>query len=264
MNETTIPIIDIHPDNIGQEHICCAITDKKSVSGYAEKKEWLSSQYGNGYRFKRLDARGKIFIEYVPAEHAWLPIDAANHMVINCFWVSGKFKKKGNGKRLLQTCIDDAIALDLDGIVAVAGDKKRPFMSDPKFFQKQGFEAVDEAPPFFKLWWKKLKSEATPPQFKPTAKAGRLINSVGIEAFYSATCPFTDYWTNQLLRQYAEEKGIPCQIHKLTTQADGHAMPIPWIINSVFYNGELVSLELKVSPELDKLINEEKRDTEQR
>ena len=29
-------------------------------------------------------------------------------MVINCFWVAGQYKGKGNGKRLIQQCIDDA------------------------------------------------------------------------------------------------------------------------------------------------------------
>jgi len=31
-------------------------------------------------------------------------------------------------------------------------------------------------------------------------------------------------------------------------------MPIPWIINSVFYKGELVRMEMKAERHLDKLI----------
>ncbi|WP_394364779.1 YoaP domain-containing protein [Polaribacter atrinae] len=40
----------------------------------------------------------------------------------------------------------------------------------------------------------------------------------------------------------------------MKSQEDGRKMPIPWIINSVFYKGELVSLEMKVERHLDKLI----------
>ncbi len=37
----------------------------------------------------------------------------------------------------------------MDGCVAISSDKKRPFMSDPKFLKYQGFEIIDEDPPFF-------------------------------------------------------------------------------------------------------------------
>ncbi len=242
-------IVEISPTNITEEHICCALSDKKCTEGYDAKKRWLSEQYANGYRFKRLDARGKAFIEYVPAEYAWLPLDAPGYMVVNCFWVSGQFKGQGNGKRLLQECIDSSAGMN--GIVAVTGEKKRPFMSDPKFFEKQGFECVDSAPPFFKLWCSKLKPHAATPQFKQSAKAGRIPGSKGIVAFYSSTCPFTDHWTNKELRSYAERKGIPYAIHRLSTQKQAHSMPIPWVINSVFYNGELVTIEMDSTKKLN-------------
>ena len=32
-------------------------------------------------------------IEYIPAEHAWNPIDAPGYMYIDCLWVSGSFKR---------------------------------------------------------------------------------------------------------------------------------------------------------------------------
>ena len=35
------------------------------------------------------------FIEYIPAENAWVPINADGYMYIDCLWVSGSFKGKG-------------------------------------------------------------------------------------------------------------------------------------------------------------------------
>ena len=67
-------------------------------------------------------------------------------MLINCFWVSGKYKGNGHGKELYQECVTDA--KDMNGIVVVAGNKKQPFMSEKKFFHKQGFELCDTAEPF--------------------------------------------------------------------------------------------------------------------
>ena len=173
-------------------------------------------------------------------------------MVINCFWVSGKFKSKGNGKRLLQQCLKDAGKMD--GVVAISSDKKRPFMSDPKFLKYQGFEIIDEAPPFFKLWGIKTNPEASFPTIMESAKSGTCSDKKGITAYYSNSCPFTDHYTNQLLRDYAKDRKIPLTIHQIKNRKDGHNMPIPWIINSVFYKGKLVTLEMKAEKHLDKII----------
>ncbi|WP_395339377.1 YoaP domain-containing protein [Ningiella sp. W23] len=245
-------IVDLNNINIEEQHICCAISDKKCLDGYTKKKAWLKSQFKNGYKFQKMDVRGKVFIEYVPIEHSWLPLTGSNFMVINCFWVSGQFKGKGNGKRLLQQCMADA--QNMDGIVAISSDKKRPFMSDSKFLKLQGFEVIDEAPPFFKLWGLKTNAKANFPAILASAKQGRCPDDKGITAYYSNTCPFTDFYTNQLLREYAESKNVPLTIHHLKNKSDGHRMPIPWIINSVFYKGELVTLEMKAQRHLDKIL----------
>ncbi len=245
-------VIKLTDRNIQAEHICCAISDKKGVDGYQKKKDWLKTEFKNGYTFKKLNVRGKVFIEYVPIESSWLPLEGMNFMVINCFWVAGQFKGQGNGKRLLQQCIDDA--KEMDGIVAISSDRKRPFMTDPKFLKHHGFEIIDEAAPFFKLWGLKTNPKALYPKIKKTAKSGTCPDKNGITAYYSNTCPFTEYYTNKLLRMYTEDKNIPLTINHINTKVDGHKMPIPWVINSVFYKGELVTLEMKAERYLDKLI----------
>ena len=94
--ENSLPkYITLTEDNIDKEHICCAFSDKKCLEGYESKKEWLKKEFANGYVFRRLDARAKVFIEYVPAEYAWLPVTAPNYLMINCFWVSGQYKGQG-------------------------------------------------------------------------------------------------------------------------------------------------------------------------
>lgn len=245
-------LLKLSNTNIEDQHICCAMSDKKCADGYRLKKEWLKTEFKNGYSFQKVDVRGKVFIEYVPIEHAWLPLTGANFMVINCFWVSGQFKGQGFGKKLLQQCLDDAKAMD--GVVAVSSDKKRPFMSDPKFLKHHGFGIIDEAPPFFKLWGLKTNADAEFPKFLDSARIGKAPDDDGIAAYYSNTCPFTEFYTNHFLREYAKEKGVPLKIHRLTSQKEAHAMPIPWIINSVFYKGDLVSLEMKPQKHLDKVI----------
>jgi ribosomal protein S18 acetylase RimI-like enzyme len=53
-------------------------------------------------------------------------------MTIGCFWVSGKYKKRGHGKALLHEAIETAKSQGKDGFLTVVGTKKYHFMSDTK------------------------------------------------------------------------------------------------------------------------------------
>ena len=132
-----IDFITLTKDNIEKEHICCAFSDKKCQESYNLKKEWLKRQFENGYVFRRLNERAKVFIEYGPAENGWVPVKADNYLLINCFWVAGQYKGKGYAKALLQTAIDDALQQGKDGLVTVVGTKKFHFMSDTKWLDRK-------------------------------------------------------------------------------------------------------------------------------
>lgn len=71
--------ISLTKENIETEHICCAFSDKKCSESYELKKQWLKNEFYNGYVFRRLDERAKVFIEYCPAETAWAPVTAPNY-----------------------------------------------------------------------------------------------------------------------------------------------------------------------------------------
>lgn len=58
-------LIELNTENISSEHICCAFSDKKCVDSYQAKKDWLKKEFSNGYVFRRLDERAKVFIEYM-------------------------------------------------------------------------------------------------------------------------------------------------------------------------------------------------------
>ena len=243
-------IIGLDRSNMAEEHICCAIADKKCQPGVAAKKELLRSQYEAGYRFKKLDVRGKVFIEYVPADASWLPLEAPGSMLINCFWVSGQYKGKGWGAALLAECERDAEGMH--GIVAVASRKKRPFMADAGFLKKHGFEPVDEAEPYFTLWYKRLRDDAPQPRFLDTARTGTCVPTDGLVVYYSDYCPFTGYWNNTVLRELARERNIPLTLVKIDSREMGRKTPVPWIINSVFLNGRFLTQEIKIDKILDR------------
>lgn len=65
--------INITLDNIDQEHICCAISDKKHFEGVFNKKEWLKKRITEGHVFRKLNVQRKVFVEYAPLEkHGFL------------------------------------------------------------------------------------------------------------------------------------------------------------------------------------------------
>ena len=231
--------LNLDVQTIPDQHICCAFSDKKCRGGYQGKKDWLASQFQDGYVFRKLDVRGKVFIEYVPAEKAWVPVEAQGYMMINCFWVSGKFKGHGHAKDLLQACEDDAATMN--GVVVVTGNKKQPFMSDPKFFQKQGYEVCDTAEPYFQLRVKKFSADAPDPSFLPQARHGKCDIEHGLAVFYTPACPFNDYYVNQELVSVAKQKEIPITVVPLDTREKARNHTVPHTLYSVFYNGEFVT-----------------------
>jgi GNAT superfamily N-acetyltransferase len=202
-------IIQLTPENIDHEHICCAISDKKCKDSYQAKKDWLKKEFENGYVFRRTDARAKVFIEYGPAEKAWVPIDAPNYLLINCFWVSGQYKGKGYGKELLRLAMEDAKNQRKDGLVTVVGTKKFHFMSDTKWLFKQGFETCEKLPSGFSLLVKKTNSKADNPKFKNSVTRENNVKKNGLVAYYSNRCPFSEYHVTTSLKETAEKRKLP-------------------------------------------------------
>ena len=231
--------ITLTKENIGTEHICCAFSDKKCKEGYELKKEWLRKEFDNGYVFRRLDERAKVFIEYVPAEKAWVPVNAPGYLMINCFWVSGQYKGCGHGKALLQSAIDDAQSQGKAGLVTVAGTSIFHFMSDTKWLLRQGFQTVEKLPNGFSLLVLKLMSDAPEPSFKACTKSGECEEKNGLVVYFTNRCPYTEYHVLGSLADVAQSKGIPLKIIKLETLEQAQAAPTPATIFTLFHNGQL-------------------------
>lgn len=244
--ETMEKIIKLDKTNIDTEHICCAFSDKKCQDSYELKKDWLRKEFDNGYVFRRIDARAKVFIEYGPAEKGWVPIIATNYLLINCLWISGQYKGQGYGKALLQLAIDDAKAQGKDGLVTVVGTSKFHFMSDTKWMLKHGFETCEKLSSGFSLLVKKIKPKADNPKFKDSVKSGECEDKNGLVIYYSNRCPFSEYHVITSLTETAEKRKLPLKIIKLDTMEKSQSSPTPATIFSLFYNGKFVTTDLSV------------------
>lgn len=239
-------IIQLDRSNIEKEHICCALSDKKCKDGYNLKKEWLKKEFDNGYIFRRIDARAKVFIEYGPAEKGWAPIDASNYLLINCFWVSGQYKGQGYAKELLRLAFDDARAQGKEGLVTIVGTNKFHFMSDTKWLIRQGFETCDKTSSGFSLLVKKINPEANNPKFKEMAVNGKSSDKNGLVVYYSNRCPFSEFHVQVSLRETASKRNLALKIIKLETMEQAQSSPSPATIFSLFYNGKFITTDLSV------------------
>lgn len=124
-HEMSNEYINLTLDNLADEHLCCAIADKKHQYGVDINKAWLAERIPEGHVFRKLDARGKVFIEYAPLEKAWVPVVGDNYIYIYCLWVAGSFKGKGYGRELLAYCIADAKKQNKSGACVLSAKGKK-------------------------------------------------------------------------------------------------------------------------------------------
>jgi GNAT superfamily N-acetyltransferase len=256
VTERTLEILEEHmaymtltPLMLDTDHICCAISDKKCSLGYGLKKAWLTDQYEKGYRFTRLDERAKVFIEYGPAEEAWIPVSAPDYYMLGCFWVSGKYKGQGHAKSLLKIAREEAMAQGKKGLTAVVGKKKFHFMSDTRFLMKQGFVFCDENPDGFALMVLDFNAPAAGdprPQFFPKVKAAGAQGEADLIVYYSDRCPFADYYVQTVLPQTAKNFGRSLDVRKITSKEDAQAAPTPATIFSLYYQGRFITTDMGV------------------
>ena len=229
------------PENLEEEHICCAISNNKDPQVRA-KKDWLRARFDDGLVFLRAEARGKCFIEYIPGEKAWLPINADNYMHINCLWVSGSLKGHGYADELLEACIRDAKAKGKLGLTVVSSPKKQGFLSDPKYLAYKGFRPADRAEPYFELWYLPFTENAEKPGWKEHVKTPR-VEGTGFTLYYSFGCPFTAKYV-PLLEAKARELGFPFESIFLDSVEAARNAPTPWTNFTLFYNGAFVTHEI--------------------
>jgi len=251
--------ITLTKENIDKEHICCAFSDKNCAQGYEMKKHWLAGELDNGYIFRRLDERAKVFMEYGPAENAWQPVTAPGYLMIGCFWVSGQYKDHGHGKALLQEAVRDAKSQGKHGLATVVGTKKFHFMSDTKWLLGQGFEICESIPSGFSLITLDFDKSGSRPKFNAAVISGECPHKDGIVVYYSNRCPFTEYYVNESLVETAKNRALPLKIIKLTTLEQAQSCPSPATIFSLFVDGKFVTTDVSacLDGRFDKIVGKQ-------
>ena len=242
--------INLDENNIDSEHVCCAIGDPKHQLGVDKKKEWIKNKLKDGHVFRKLNARGKIFIEYEPIETAWVPINGKNYEYIYCLWVAGSFKGKGIAKELLEYAISDAKQKKMSGICTIVTEKKKPFIGDKKFFEHFGFKVVDSINDYELMAISFDNNEV--PKINDNAKNMKIDNN-DFTIYYTNECPYVEYEVQEL-SEYAKDKNIKLNFIKIDSLEK--AKNAPCIMNNWanFYNGKFISNTILNANSFEKLI----------
>jgi N-acetylglutamate synthase-like GNAT family acetyltransferase len=239
MRQVAVDIVDTNADTVADCGFCGFKNTKQE--GYRRKVAWLRKRFDEGLKFKVLEARGEGavgFIEYIPGEYTWRPIEAPGYMVIHCVMIHRKeFKGKGYGKLLVEECLEDAKREKMHGVAVVTSGGT--WMASRDLFSQCGFETVDTAPPSFELLVKRLRKTSSP-TFKTGWDAKLRRYGSGLTIIQSDQCPCIAKSTADIL-EACDDLGMRPNVVDLKSGRQARAAPSAYGIFNIVYDGELVA-----------------------
>ena len=230
-------LISVTPDNLNTETVFCIKNPKHP--GFQKKKAWFTDRYEEGMRLLiAKDAAGKpaSFIEFVPGEYAWRPVQAKDYFFIHClFTYPTKNTGLGYASTLLLAAESAAKSAGKAGLAVFASEGA--WLADPAVFLKNGFQSVAKKDRF-ELLVKKLDSETADPEFYDWTTQQAIYNP-GWHIVYADQCPMHDKSAEDLYA-YAAEQGLEIQITKLSSAGEAQLAPSGFGVYSLLKDGKLL------------------------
>ena len=245
--------VNLTPENLANEHLCCIIRSKKPHQGVEAKRQWLSDRLAEGHVFRKLNEKATVFIEYAPLETAWVPIIGDNYYYLYCLWVSGSCKGKGYGKALMEYCIADAREKGKSGICMLGAKKQKGWLSDQAFAKKYGFKVADTTENGYELL--ALSFDGTMPEFTPRAKSSRIENKE-LTIFYDMQCPFIPQYIERI-GDYCETNHIPVSFNRVDSLRKAKDLPCVFNNWGIFYNGIFETVNLTDTAGIQRILKKD-------
>ena len=230
-------LIDVTPENVFEETLFC-VRDTKSAA-FEKKHAWFLKCLKEGPRLKILkDLSGKIisFIEYIPAEYAWRPVNAPGYMFIHCMYVhSNKDKGKGFASMMVEACEDDAMSNGMHGVAVMTS--KGSWMTDKRLFEKNGY-IESSRKDRFELMVKKFKDSAPDPMLRDWS-AGQ-SRYKGWHLHYADQCPWHEKSATDL-QETAAQHGVGLLVKKIESAEQAQSTPSGFGVFSLLHDGKLLA-----------------------
>ncbi|MDD5222510.1 MAG: GNAT family N-acetyltransferase [bacterium] len=187
-------VTDLTPEFENLYFLCLEDWSDEIKEAGNHKETWYRKMKDRGLGVKlTLDDRGRVggMIQYIPVEYS--PAEGTDLYFINCIWVHGhkkgrgNFQKKGMGKALLQAAEEDVKALGAKGLAAWG--LALPVWMKASWFKKHGYTQADRLG-LTSLVWKSFTPEAAPPRWiRPRKKPGTMPGKVTVTSFLNGWCP---------------------------------------------------------------------------
>jgi hypothetical protein len=232
----SITLDKVGPGNLPDCGIGCLTNPKHE--GYQPKVRWLEQRFREGLRlllFRNEKGKPLAFLEYVPGEHAWRPVDAKGWLFVHCLWVYSAGQKIGGlASRLICACIEEARKAGAVGVAAMVSDGT--WMAGKQVFLKNGFEQVSEADRF-QLLVHRLKP-GREPRFRNLSR--NLAKYEGLHLVYAAQCPMLPKSVNDL-SEMAAANGLELCVTVLDSARKAQNAPSYYGVFNLIWNGRLLS-----------------------
>ena len=229
-------IINLTLENIEEHSFFCIKNTKEP--GFHAKLEWFTHRQKEGLKLKVIyanDGKQVGFIEYVPAEYAWRPVEANGWLFIQCIMVyPNKYRNTGAASALINEAIRDAKKTDKNGVCTMTS--LGPWIATKKLFTKMGFDKVDRGGRF----------ELMAQQLKETSVVPKLINwennlsrYKGWHLQYADQCPWHEKGVQALIKS-ASERGIELKVKKVESSKEAKQMPSGFGVFALVHDGKLL------------------------
>ena len=229
-------LIKIGPENLAEYGIGCI--RNREHPGYMHKIDWLQRRFAEGLRilqFCEETTKPMAFLEYVPGEFAWRPVNAQGWLFIHCLWViSAEQRHAGLGTRLIQACVQEAKRDGRIGVAAMVSNGM--WMAGEKIFLNNGFTKVAERDRFA-LVVHSLRKGAKP-EFRDIDKYTATYQ--GLHIVYSNQCPMLLKSVNDV-SEMAAQHGIKVRVTALENACEAQNAPSYYGTFSLLWNGRLLS-----------------------
>jgi len=245
-------IVEVTSENIADHPgVVCFINPRNEF--YQIKIKWLLEQFSYGLKIRLLYVEGekspKGFIEYVPGEYCWRPVDANGYMFIHCLWTYGKkYQRQGLGKQLITEAENDAS--EMNGVAVLTSDGS--FMANSTIFQKNGYRLA-AASGKYQLLVRKFR-DAPLPGFKnpePDLKKHR-----GLTIIYSNQCPWVARFIEEV-KPILRKRNLSPEIIQIRTPEEAQKAPSLYGVFNLIYNGKILADSYISTTRFANIINKE-------
>lgn len=221
------------------DQIGCGCIMNPKYDGFIAKKELYSQQHNNGFRIFTMQKNKKFigFIECVPAEYAWRPIEAPDTIFIECIWIKAKNDRgKGYSKQLIQKAIEYAKETKRSGVSVTTSEKG--WIAGQNAFLQLGFTKVDERNDFALLYYPLTKNPRDVPQFRQ--QEPDLAKYRGLNILYTKQCPFVSKMIPEYLK-ITKDHGFDPNLIEINDPTQIKGFPSLYGVFCMVYNGKILA-----------------------